>query len=80
MADVDRVFQVEFLDKQCEIVGVRVHVIAVPRLTRSAVSASVMGNATVAPRSQEEHLVFKGISIQRPAMGEDDRLTAAPVV
>ena len=36
------------LDELCEVVGVRVHVVAVPGLARTAVAATVMGDDTIA--------------------------------
>ena len=45
VADVDGVLQVERLDERGEVVGVRVHVVAVPRLARAAVAAAVVGDA-----------------------------------
>ena len=80
VADVDRVLQVEFFDQRSEIVCVSIHVVAVPRLARAAVAAAVMGDAAIAARGEIEHLIFEGIGRQRPAMTEDHRLSAAPVV
>ena len=37
-----------------------------------------MRERTVSLVSQEEHLVLEGVGTQRPAMAEDDGLTAAP--
>jgi hypothetical protein len=47
VADVDRVLQVKRVDEHGEIISIGVHVVAVPRLARSAVSAAVMGDAAV---------------------------------
>jgi hypothetical protein len=80
MADVDRVLEVERLHHRREVVRVRVHVIAVPGLAGAAVAATVVGDATVAVRGQEEHLVLKRVRGQRPAVAEDDRLPLAPVL
>ena len=80
VADVDRVLQVERFDERREIVGVGVHVVAVPGLARAAVAAAVMGDAAIAAGGQEEHLVLEGVRAQRPAVAEDDGLSAAPVL
>ena len=80
VADVDRVLQVERFDERREVVGVGVHVVAVPGLARAAVAAAVVRDAAVAVRRQEDHLVFPGVGAQRPAVAEDDRLPAAPVL
>ena len=74
VADVDRVLQVEFFDQRREVVGVGVHVVAVPGLARTAMAAAVMGDAAISAGGQKEHLVFKGVRAQRPAMAEDDGL------
>jgi hypothetical protein len=58
VADVDNVLQIEFVDQRRQVVGVGVHVIAVPWLTGAAVAATIMCDATEAARGQEEHLVF----------------------
>jgi hypothetical protein len=42
-------------------------------------ASTVVRDRTVSVVSQEEHLVLEGIGTQRPAMAEDDGLTAAPV-
>src|SRR4029453_12634636 len=43
-------------------------------------AAPIMGNATVAARSQKEHLVLEGIGAERPAVTEDDGLPFAPIL
>ena len=78
VADMDRVLQIERSTERGEIVGVGVHVVAVPGLARAAVAAAVMRDAAVAARGQKEHLVFEGVRAQRPAVAEDDRLSRCP--
>ncbi len=80
VADMDRVLQVERFDERREVVGVGVHVVAVPGLARAPMAAAVMGDAAISAGSQKEHLVFKGIRAERPAMAEDHGLSAAPVL
>ena len=72
--------QIERLDQRREVVGVGVHVVAVPGLARAAVAAAVVGDAAVAAGGQEQHLVFPGVGAERPAVAEDDRLPGAPVL
>ena len=43
-------------------------------------AAAVVGDAAVAVRGQEEHLVFEGVRAQRPAVAEDHGLPGAPVL
>jgi hypothetical protein len=80
VADVDRVLQVERLDKRRQIVGVVVEVIAVPRLVRAAVAAAVMRDTAVAALGQIKHLVLEGVRAQWPTMTEHDRLPRAPIL
>ena len=43
------------------------------------VTAAVVCDHTVAPRSQVKHLILERITAQRPAMTEDDRLAPTPI-
>ena len=79
VANMNRVLQVECFDERREIVGVRVHLVAIPGLARSAMPPAVMGDAPVSVSGQEHHLVFPCVRVQRPAMAEDYGLSAAPV-
>src|ERR1700720_2136571 len=56
--DMDRVLQLERFDECREIVGVGVHVVANPRLARSAVRAPVMSNAAISMGCEKGHLVL----------------------
>jgi hypothetical protein len=77
---MDGVGKIERCDKLGQIVGVRVQIIAVPRLAGPAMAAAVMGDAAIALLRQKEHLVFKGVRAERPAMAENDRSTSSPIV
>src|ERR1019366_7348563 len=78
--DQSRAFEIERFDESREVIGVRIHVVAVPRLTRAAMATTVMGDAAIAVGCQEEHLSLPTIGIQRPAMAEHDWLSRAPVL
>src|SRR5262249_30967616 len=80
MADVDRVLQVERFDQCRQVVGVRVHCVAIPGLARPSVAATVMGDAAIAAGSQKQHLVFPRVRAEWPAVAEDDGLSCAPVL
>src|SRR5438094_7059762 len=80
MAHMNRVLQIECFSRLSEIVGVGVHIVAVPWLTRASVTASVVRDATIPVRSQEEHLIFESIRRERPAVAKDNRLASAPVL
>src|SRR5882757_4774096 len=80
MPNMNGVLEIQFLDEFCEIVGVRVHVVAVPRLARTSVAAAVMSDASIPTGGEIEHLVFERIGGKRPAVAEDHRLPGAPVL
>jgi len=77
---MDRILEVERLDELGKVVGVGIKVVAVPWLTRSAMPAAIMGDAAIAARGEEEHLVLESVRAERPAMAEHDGLPRAPVV
>jgi hypothetical protein len=39
-----------------------------------------MGDASISSGGQKEHLVFKGIRGERPAVAENNRLSVAPIL
>jgi hypothetical protein len=55
-ADQHGVGHVEMIEQLGQVVGIVVHVVAVPWLARTAVAAPVMGDAAVAVAGQEDHL------------------------
>ncbi|MEA2502768.1 MAG: hypothetical protein QOD01_2879 [Actinomycetota bacterium] len=77
MAHEHGVSEIERFDERGEIVGVGVHVVSVPWLARSAVTATVMGDRAEALGSHEDHLLVSRLGVERPAMAEDDGLTPA---
>src|SRR5258708_24662524 len=62
-----------------EIVGVGVHVIALPRLAGAAMTSTIMSDTAVALSRQEEHLVFKSVAVQRIRMVKNDGLSFPPI-
>src|SRR5690606_5155915 len=64
-----------------QVVGVVVHVVAVPRLAGAAVAAAVVGDDAVALPGQEQHLRLPAVRAQRPAVAEGDHraVLRAPV-
>ncbi len=81
-ADQGDVLQVQRFDHCRQVVGVVVHVVAVPRLARAAMAAAVVGDHAIALGGQEQHLRFPAVRAQRPAMAEGDDRTVlrAPVL
>jgi hypothetical protein len=79
-AEQHRVPDVQVVEQLGQVVGVVVHVVAVPRLARAAVAAAVVGDAAVALAGEEDHLRFPAVRVQRPTVAEHDGLAAAPVL
>ena len=79
VADMDRALEIERVRQRREIVGVGVHLVAAPGLARPP-WPGVVGDAAVAARAQKQHLVFPGVRAQRPAVAEDHRRAAPPVL
>jgi hypothetical protein len=44
------------------------------------VAAAIMGDASISSGSQKEHLVFKGVGAEWPAMAENDGLAITPIL
>ncbi len=80
MTDMDCAFEVEQRRQLCQIVRISVEIVAIPRLTSSAMAAPIRCNASITALRQEKHLVFERIRRQRPAMAEDNGLSGAPVL
>jgi hypothetical protein len=79
MPHMNRIAKIECGGKFRKIVRVRIKVVSVPGLTRSAVAAPVVCDASITPRSEKKHLILKGVCRQRPAVAEDNWLTGPPV-
>src|SRR4029077_19755725 len=67
-------------DQRHQVVGIGIHVVAVPGLGRSAMAAAVMRDAAKPALAEVEHLRIPIIRAQRPAMAEHNRLPRAPVL
>src|SRR5690606_17877792 len=74
--------EVEGVDHSRQIVGVVIHVVAIPGLAGAAMAAAVVGDHPVALVGEEDHLRFPAVRAQRPAVAEgDDRAVfRAPVL
>ena len=80
MPDMNRILQVQRLGQFGEVVCECVKVIALPRLAGSTMPTPVCSDNPVSVRCEEEHLVFKRVRRQRPAMTEDNRAACAPIL
>src|SRR6266404_2258773 len=56
MADQSYVLKIQLVEQRSQIIGVCVHVVAVPGLARTSMSTTVVGNDAIAVLSQKEHL------------------------
>src|ERR1700733_4370586 len=80
VAHMDRIFQVELFSQRCEIVSVRVHIVAIPRLVGTAVPSSVGSDDSIAALAEKQHLSVPVVRGERPAMTEHNRLSRAPIL
>src|SRR5471032_987996 len=80
MPDQGGALQVQRFDQGGQIVGIGIHGVALERLTGTTMAAPVMRDDPVTMLSEKKHLVFPGVGRQGPAVTEDDRRAAAPVL
>src|ERR1700678_4490649 len=79
MTDMDGILQIEMRRQGCQVICIMIHVVAIARLTGSAVAASVMCDDAVAVTEEEQHLRVAVIGRKWPTMGDNEGLTFAPV-
>src|SRR5471030_321016 len=63
-----------------QIVGVMIHIMTIAGLAGPAVTAPVMGDHAKAFAQEKKHLRVPIVGRERPAVTENDRLSAAPVL
>src|SRR5258708_3722427 len=63
-----------------QIVGIMIHIIAVPRLTGAAVAAPIVRDAAETTFGEKKHLVFESVRAERPAMAKYDGPTGPPIL
>src|SRR6476660_2105635 len=80
MANMDHLLEFELLHKLRQIIGISVHVIAVPRLAGATMASSVMCYAAISARGQEEHLILEGVGTEGPAVAEHHWLPVTPII
>ena len=80
MSDQHDVVQVQRLDHCGQVVRVVVEVVAVPGLAGPAATATVVSDGAEAVGCDEIGWPVPYVGGQRPAVAEDDRLPAAPVL
>ena len=80
VAHVNRVLQVELFRELRQIVGVGVHVIAVPGLGGAAMTTAVVGDDSISLLTEKQHLSIPVVGGERPAVAEHDGLACTPVL
>lgn len=71
----------EMVDHGRHVIGIVIHVVTVPNLTRASVTAAVVRDDAIALRQEKEHLGVPVIGTERPTvMEEDDLCVARPPV
>src|ERR1700676_1737300 len=80
MPHVHRVPQIQRLRQRRQVIGIRVHIVAAPRLARPTMPPPVVCNRAVSVLRQKHHLVLERIRAQRPPMAEHHRLPRAPIL
>src|SRR5437660_6866010 len=80
VAHVDSVLQVKLFSEGCEIVGVGVHLVAIPRLGGTTVPSPVMRDDSIALLAEEQHLSVPVVCSERPPVTEHYGLALSPVL
>jgi hypothetical protein len=76
---MNSILEIERFRQHCKIIGVGIHLIAIPRLSRPSVPATVVSDAAISVGGEEKHLVLESVRAQWPSMAENHGLSAAPV-
>src|SRR5262245_5393168 len=79
MADVDCILEVQVVGDGLQIIGIVIHVVAAPGLSRAAMSAPINCDDPIALGKEEHHLRVPIVRAKRPAVAEHHGLSAAPV-
>ena len=77
MPDVHRALGAQLLDHRGRVVGVVIHVVAVPNLAGAAVAAAIMRDDAEALVHEEHHLRIPVVGTERPTVMEMDDLGVA---
>jgi hypothetical protein len=77
---MDCVLQLKLFRERCEIVGVGVHLVALPRLCGAAMPPPVVRNDSITSLAEEHHLSVPVVGSEGPAVTEHDGLAFSPVL
>ena len=80
MTDERDTSHIEGVQHAGEVVGVRVHLIAVPRLARSTVTAAIVRDHAATVLGEEQRRGFPPVGVQRPTVTQEHRHAHAPVL
>ena len=80
VSDVDRFFEIKLRRKLREIVCVSVHLVAVKRLGRSSVAATIVSDASKSARGEIEDLAIPVIRTQRPTVAKHNGLPRSKIL
>src|SRR5208283_1688989 len=80
VADMNRILQVQLFRKSRQIVGVGVHLVAIPGLVGTALPSPVMRDHSIAALPKEQHLSVPVVRRERPAVAEHYGLACSPVL
>src|ERR1700692_1011336 len=79
MSDHDGVLKVESVEQLREIVRVSIHIVAIPGLSRTAMTSAVMRDYAITALAEKQHLSVPIVGRERPAVAENDGLSFAPI-
>src|SRR5579862_1755862 len=80
VADMNRILEIEVCSQRRQVVGMMIHVMAVPGLAGTPVAPPIVSNYAIAALAEEQHLVVPIVRRKWPAVAEHDGLTFAPVL
>src|SRR5712671_3614235 len=72
--------QIELVEESRHVVGVGIHLIAAPGLTRAPMPSPIVRDDAIAAHPEEEHLRVPGVGRERPPVRKDDRLSGSPIL
>src|SRR5204862_6092015 len=71
--------QIKLVEKGSHVVGIGIHLIAVPGLIGAPMPAQIVRDHAIAAHYEEQHMRVPGVGRERPPMRENDRLSGYPI-
>src|SRR5882762_9596391 len=72
--------QIELVEESRHVVGVGIHLIAAPGLTRAPMPSPIVRDDAIAAHPEEEHLRVPGVGRERLPVRKDDWLSGSPIL